>query len=55
MKYIHGKDREQVETFCLQQSVEQNNEVRLIELFVSQLDLKSYGFKTEHIENGLRP
>lgn len=52
MKYIHGKDREQVEMFCLEQAVEQNNEVRLIDLFVSQLDLKTYGFKIEHIENG---
>ncbi len=55
MKYIHGKDREQVEMFCLEQAIEKNNEVRLIDLFVSQVDLKTYGFKTGHIENGLRP
>lgn len=52
MKYIQGKDRNQAEFFCIEHAIEQNNEVRLIELFVSQLDLKTYGFKTEHIENG---
>ena len=55
MKYIHGKDREQVEMFRLEQAVEQNNEDRLIELFVSRLDLKTYGFKIEHVVNRLRP
>lgn len=52
MKFIKGKDRNQTEFFCLDQSIEQDNEVRLIDLFVGSLTLKDYGFKTMFIENG---
>jgi len=52
MKFIKGKDRNQTEFFCLDLAVEQDNEVRLIDLFVGSLELGDFGFKTEFIENG---
>tara|TARA_R100000951_G_scaffold106510_1_gene101148 strand:- start:70 stop:1581 length:1512 start_codon:yes stop_codon:yes gene_type:complete len=52
MKFIKGKDRSQTEFFCLDQVVDQDNEVRLIDLFVGSLTLSEFGFKTEFIENG---
>lgn len=52
MKFIQGKDRNQTEFFCLEQAVSQDNEVRLIELFVGAIKLSDYGFKIDFIENG---
>jgi transposase len=54
MKFIKGSDRTQIHLFpvSLDQSIDQDNEVRLIDLFVDSLDMGSYGFKTEFIENG---
>lgn len=52
MKFILGKDRNQTEFFCLDQAIEQDNEVRFIELFVSSVNLGDFGFKTQFIENG---
>lgn len=52
MKFIKGKDRNQTEFFCLDQAIDQDNEVRLIDLFVGSLSLSDFGFKTEFIENG---
>ncbi len=52
MKFIQGKDRNQTEFFCLDLAVDQDNEVRLIDLFVSSLSLSEFGFKSEFIENG---
>jgi transposase len=52
MKFIKGKDRNQTEFFCLDQAIDQDNEVRLIDLFVGSLTLSDFGFKTEFIENG---
>jgi transposase len=46
-KYIIGKDRNQVEIFCLEQYVEMENEIRLIDLFVDSLPLNKYGFEDE--------
>jgi transposase len=51
-KFIQGKDRNQTEFFCLEQAVGQDNEVRLIELFVDSLALSDYGFKASFVENG---
>ena len=51
-KFIIGKDRNQTEFFCLDQTIEQENEVRFIELFVSSINLGDFGFKTAYIENG---
>lgn len=56
MKYIIGKDRNQVEFLSLEDQVEQENEVRLIDLFVNSLNLSEFGFK-ESMQNfqGGRP
>ena len=51
-KFIIGKDRNQTEFFCLEQSISPENIVRIIDLFVESLLLKDLGFKTEFIENG---
>jgi len=52
MKFIKGKDRSQLEFYCLEQVIGADNEVRLIDLFVGSLDLATYGFKTQFVENG---
>ena len=52
MKFILGKDRNQTEIICLEQLISDNNEVRLIDLFVNSLKLSELGFKTEFIDNG---
>src|SRR5690554_4563726 len=52
MKYISGKDRRQIEIFSLEQVIDQNNEVRLIDLFVGGLVLADFGFKTHFVDNG---
>jgi transposase len=52
MKFIKGKNRNQTEFFCLDLAIDQDNEVRLIELFVSSLKLDDFGFKMDFIENG---
>lgn len=54
MKYIVGTDRSQINLFpvSLDQSIEQDNEVRLIDLFVNSLPLEEYGFKSDFGENG---
>jgi transposase len=52
MKFILGKDRNQTEIICLDQLISDNNEVRLIDLFVNSIKLTEFGFKTEFIDNG---
>jgi transposase len=52
MKFIQGKDRDQVEFFSLGQAISDDNEVRLIDLFVSAIQLSDYGFKSDFIDNG---
>lgn len=52
MKFIQGKDRGQVSFFCLEEQIEDNNEIRLIELFVNSINLADAGFKLDFIENG---
>jgi transposase len=54
MKYIQGKDREQIQLFPIshEDSIEADNEVRLIDAFVGALDMSSMGFVVEHGENG---
>jgi transposase len=54
MKFIQGLDRNQTNLFpsSLEQTIDPNNEVRLIDLFVNALPLKKYGFKVEYVENG---
>jgi len=38
-------------TQCLDESISQDNEVRLIDLFVDSLQLSDYGFEMDFIEN----
>ena len=54
MKYIVGTNRSQINLFpvSLDQSIEHDNEVRLIDLFVNSLPLDEYGFKVDFGENG---
>ncbi len=52
MKFITGKDRNQTEFFCLEQAIAQDNEVRLIDLFVSAIKLEDYRFDMAFINNG---
>ena len=52
MKFITGKDRDQLEFFSLNQVIPEENEVRLIDLFLHAVDLEDFGFKIDFIENG---
>lgn len=54
MKFITGTDRNQATLFpvTIEQSIDLDNEVRIIDLFVDGLPLHLYGFKMEHVENG---
>ena len=54
MKYIIGQDRKQTALFpiSMDEAIDQNNEVRLIDLFVDSLDAESMGFKVDYGENG---
>lgn len=54
MKFIQGQDRTQTYLFpvSLDGSVEADNEVRLIDVFVDSLKLEEFGFKSDYIENG---
>ncbi len=53
-KFIKGENRSQISVFpvSLEATIEQDNEVRLIDLFVDNLDIEAMGFKTEFVENG---
>jgi transposase len=54
MKFIQGTNRTQTHLFpvSLEQSIDIDNEVRVIDLFVESLSLKDFGFDMEYIENG---
>ena len=54
MKFIQGINRQQVEIYtqCLDETIEQNNEVRFIDLFVDGIHLKEFGFDMEYVDNG---
>jgi transposase len=54
MKFIQGYDRNQTQLFpvSLEHSIDEDNEVRIIDLFVDSLNLADYGFKMDFIENG---
>jgi transposase len=54
MKHIEGHDRTQTHLFplSLEQSIDPDNEVRLLDLFVDSLCLNDFGFKDDFIENG---
>ena len=54
MKFIQGQDRSQISLFpvSLDTAIDQNNEVRLIDLFVESLELRSLGFDLGFVDNG---
>lgn len=54
MKFIQGHNRTQINLFpvSLDESIDPDNEVRIIDLFVDSLSIKDYGFRTDFIENG---
>ncbi len=54
MKYIIGQNRKQLVIFptSLDAAVEQDNDVRLIDLFVESTDVSAIGFNISHTENG---
>jgi transposase len=54
MKFIQGHNRNQIHLFpvSLDQSIDPDNEVRIIDLFVESLTIKDYGFRTDFVENG---
>ena len=54
MKYIKGNDRGQIALIptSLEEAIDENNEVRIIDLFVDSLDLASMDFRLDFGENG---
>ena len=54
MKFIQGHHREQTHLFpiSLEASIDQDNEVRLIDLFVDSINLEDFGFNLDYGENG---
>jgi transposase len=54
MKFIQGHNRNQINLFpvSIDQSIDPDNEVRIIDLFVDSLSIKDYGFRTHFPENG---
>ena len=54
MKFIHGQDRFQTSLFpvSLDSSIDQDNEIRLIDLFIDSLGLKPFGFDVNFVDNG---
>jgi|SRR5699024_879694 len=47
MKYIIGNSRNQISMSCLDDLVSQDNQVRLIDMFVDSLPLADFGFEQE--------
>ena len=54
MKFIKGDNRTQINLFpvSLEHAIDEDNEVRIIDLFVDSVSLEDYGFKIEYVENG---
>jgi len=54
MKFITGQNRNQIPLFAssLEAAIAQDNEVRLIDMFVDSLKLEDFGFRFEYMENG---
>ncbi len=54
MKFIQGHNRIQINLFpvSFDESIDPDNEIRIIDLFVESLSLKDFGFRTDFTENG---
>jgi hypothetical protein len=48
MKYLEGQDRlqQEIQTRCLDETVERGAEVRVIDAFVGALDMAKMGFRS---------
>ena len=54
MKFINGTNRQQLPLFAssIDDAIGQDNEIRLIDLFVDSLKLTEFGFALDFVENG---
>jgi len=54
MKFIKGQYRTQINLFpvSLGHSIDPDNEVQMIDMFVDSLSIKDYGFRMDFVENG---
>lgn len=54
MKFINGINRNQIPLFAssIDASIAQDNEIRLIDLFVDSLKMTDFGFIFDFVENG---
>ena len=54
MKFINGTNRNQLPLFAssIEDAIAQDNQVRLIDLFVDSIALSDYGFAFDFVENG---
>ena len=54
MKFINGTNRNQLPLFAssIDDAIAQDNEIRLIDLFVDSLKLSDFGFAFDFVENG---
>ncbi len=54
MKFINGINRHQVEinTRCLDETIEKDNEARTIDLFVDSIKPEEFGFDMAFVDNG---
>lgn len=53
-KFITGTNRNQLPLFTtsIDDAINQDNEIRLIDLFVDSIKLADFGFKVHFVENG---
>lgn len=54
MQFIQGKNRSQVPLYalCLDETIDQDNEVRIIDLFVESIDISDYQFVIKQTKEG---
>ena len=54
MKFINGTNRNQLPLFAssIDDAIVQDNEIRLIDLFVDSINLPDFGFTFDFVENG---
>lgn len=55
MQHIKSESRNQMQIFCLEQSIAPDSFVRVIDFFVDAIDLKSFGFKHVTLNEEGRP
>lgn len=55
MNYIQGEQREQIKIESVESYVEEDNEVRVIDLIIDKMNIESLGFKIPNNEITGRP